>query len=106
MTLFGLLASVVGPTLGDWITDSYLWRWVFWINAPVGRRRSALQPAGFPRGPPVPRSPDDRCLPVSLPPRPLVSGMRPRREANLLPARRSGRPDRPEASCASRRPKG
>jgi len=39
MTLFGfaaLLAPVVGPTLGGWITDSYSWRWVFLINVPVG----------------------------------------------------------------------
>ena len=39
MTLFGLaalLAPVVGPTLGGWITDSYSWRWVFFINLPVG----------------------------------------------------------------------
>jgi DHA2 family multidrug resistance protein len=39
MTLFGfaaLLAPVVGPTLGGWITDTYSWRWVFLINVPVG----------------------------------------------------------------------
>src|SRR4029077_19054232 len=39
MTLFGLaalLAPVVGPTLGGWLTDQYQWRWVFLINVPVG----------------------------------------------------------------------
>jgi len=39
MTLFGLaalIAPVVGPTLGGWITDDYSWRWVFLINVPVG----------------------------------------------------------------------
>src|SRR5271163_628772 len=39
MTLFGLaalIAPVVGPTLGGWITDDYTWRWVFLINVPVG----------------------------------------------------------------------
>ena len=39
MTLFGLaalLAPVVGPTLGGWITDQYSWHWVFLINVPVG----------------------------------------------------------------------
>jgi DHA2 family multidrug resistance protein len=39
MTLFGLaalIAPVVGPTLGGWITDDYSWRWVFFLNVPVG----------------------------------------------------------------------
>src|ERR1039458_9515705 len=29
-------APILGPTLGGWITDSYSWRWVFYINVPVG----------------------------------------------------------------------
>jgi DHA2 family multidrug resistance protein len=39
MTLFGLaalIAPVLGPTLGGWITDQYNWRWVFFINVPIG----------------------------------------------------------------------
>jgi MFS transporter, DHA2 family, multidrug resistance protein len=39
MTLFGLaalLAPVIGPTLGGWLTDEYQWRWVFLINVPIG----------------------------------------------------------------------
>ncbi len=38
-TLFGvaaLLAPVVGPTLGGYITDNYGWRWIFYLNVPVG----------------------------------------------------------------------
>ncbi|UQY45481.1 DHA2 family efflux MFS transporter permease subunit [Erwinia sp. PK3-005] len=31
-----IVAPVVGPTLGGWITDNYSWRWVFFINVPVG----------------------------------------------------------------------
>jgi EmrB/QacA subfamily drug resistance transporter len=30
------LASVIGPTLGGWITDNASWRWVFYVNLPVG----------------------------------------------------------------------
>src|SRR5207249_712588 len=38
-TVFGiaaLLAPVVGPTLGGYITDNYGWRWIFYLNLPVG----------------------------------------------------------------------
>jgi DHA2 family multidrug resistance protein len=31
-----VVAPTIGPTLGGWITDSYNWRWIFLINAPVG----------------------------------------------------------------------
>jgi DHA2 family multidrug resistance protein len=31
-----VVAPVIGPTLGGWITDSYNWRWIFLINVPVG----------------------------------------------------------------------
>jgi len=31
-----VVAPVVGPTLGGWITDNYSWRWIFYINVPVG----------------------------------------------------------------------
>ncbi|HET7559652.1 MAG TPA: MDR family MFS transporter [Limnochordia bacterium] len=34
MGVFGL-ASLIGPALGGWITDSISWRWVFYINLPV-----------------------------------------------------------------------
>jgi DHA2 family multidrug resistance protein len=39
MTVFSvaaLLAPVVGPTLGGYITDNYGWRWIFYLNVPVG----------------------------------------------------------------------
>ena len=31
-----ITAPTVGPTLGGWITDNYTWRWIFFINLPVG----------------------------------------------------------------------
>jgi MFS transporter, DHA2 family, multidrug resistance protein len=31
-----LVAPVLGPTLGGWITDNYSWRWIFYINIPIG----------------------------------------------------------------------
>jgi len=37
--LFGVtvvVAPTIGPTLGGWITDNYSWRWIFFINLPVG----------------------------------------------------------------------
>jgi len=39
MAVYGMgvvLAPVIGPTLGGWITDNYTWRWIFLINIPVG----------------------------------------------------------------------
>ena len=31
-----VVAPMLGPVLGGWLTDSYSWRWVFYINVPVG----------------------------------------------------------------------
>jgi len=31
-----VVAPAIGPTLGGWITDNYDWRWIFYINVPVG----------------------------------------------------------------------
>lgn len=39
MAVFGMgvvVAPIIGPTLGGWITDNYNWRWIFFINVPTG----------------------------------------------------------------------
>jgi DHA2 family multidrug resistance protein len=39
MALFGIavmVGPVLGPVLGGWLTENYTWRWVFYINVPIG----------------------------------------------------------------------
>ncbi len=39
MAVYGMgvvVAPTIGPTLGGWITDDFTWRWIFFINIPVG----------------------------------------------------------------------
>jgi DHA2 family multidrug resistance protein len=36
VALATIVAPIIGPTLGGFITDNYSWRWVFFLNVPVG----------------------------------------------------------------------
>ncbi len=39
MALFGIgvmVGPILGPTLGGWLTSAYNWRWVFYVNVPIG----------------------------------------------------------------------
>ena len=39
IALYGLgivVAPIIGPTLGGWVTDNYSWRWIFYLNVPIG----------------------------------------------------------------------
>ena len=54
MATFGMgvvVAPILGPTLGGWITDNYSWRWIFYINLPVGIF-AALMAQAFVEDPP------------------------------------------------------
>jgi DHA2 family multidrug resistance protein len=45
MAIWGLgvmVAPIVGPTVGGWITDNYSWRWIFYLNLPFGAVALAL----------------------------------------------------------------
>ena len=46
MAMFAMgvvVAPILGPTLGGWITDNYSWRWIFYINVPFGIAAVFLQ---------------------------------------------------------------
>jgi MFS transporter, DHA2 family, multidrug resistance protein len=52
LAIFGLgimVAPVLGPTLGGWLTDTFIWRAVFYINVPIGVLALLLAMGNLPR---------------------------------------------------------
>ena len=52
MAIWGMgvtVAPILGPTLGGWLTDNYNWRWVFYINVPLGALAYLLLAGQLPR---------------------------------------------------------
>ncbi len=64
MAAYGLgiiVAPIIGPTLGGWITDNYTWRWIFYLNIPVGIFSLAMM-ARFVHDPPYLRRKRDASV--------------------------------------------
>ncbi len=60
MAMFGMgvmIGPIAGPTLGGWLTDVYDWRWVFYVNLPIGIIATAGLAIFLPR---APRNPELR----------------------------------------------
>lgn len=72
MAIWGLgimVAPIVGPTVGGWITENYSWRWIFYVNLPFGALALALGSAFLedaPRSEPQPGAPRLRFDGVGL----------------------------------------
>jgi DHA2 family multidrug resistance protein len=47
------LGPILGPALGGWLTDNYSWRWVFYVNLPIGALALAGLYAALPRRAPT-----------------------------------------------------
>ena len=60
LTVPALIGPVIGPLIGGFITTYFHWRWIFWINVPIGDARPG------PGDPVHPRLPRGRPPPLRL----------------------------------------
>jgi len=60
-----VVAPILGPVLGGWLTDNYSWRWVFYINLPIGIA-SLVMTKAFIFDPPYLRRPGVRVDAVGI----------------------------------------
>ena len=72
-----MVAPIMGPTLGGWITDNWNWRWNFYINVPIGII-AFLMVSAFVHDPPLSARASRARRPGRLP-RHRLPGGRPRR---------------------------
>jgi len=62
MALWGIgvmVGPILGPTLGGWLTESFSWRWAFYINLPIGAIAWLALVAAMPKSPPRGHRPFD-----------------------------------------------
>ncbi len=91
-----LLGPIVGPILGGWLVDDVSWRWIFFINIPIGIAALILSLRVLPRDQPQPaHARFDALGPRAALPRPRAVHLRPRevelrRRIRLEPGARAG----------------
>lgn len=54
-----MVAPIVGPTIGGYITEHYVWRWVFYVNVPIGLVAFLMAVAEIPPSKRLPTKPTD-----------------------------------------------
>ena len=88
-----VVAPILGPVLGGWLTDTYSWRWVFYINLPVGIASLVMTQAVHLRSAvPAPGDDQDRLLgdrAARAVDRGAAAGARPRARSTTGSRRRS-----------------
>ena len=86
-----LIGPILGPVLGGWLVDDVSWRWIFYVNIPIGVVALALASRILKPDKPQPRHRLDCARPAAAVARPGGARLRARRDRHawrLQPARR------------------